>query len=78
MKFSLQNILGGNCSNLYIIKILIRKHCFYSLYWLSFLKKEETKKESIYPLSTEEVTQTPVELGKEILMEEGTVLPAIK
>jgi hypothetical protein len=40
--------------------------------------KKKKPKESIYPLSTEEVTQTPVELGKEILMEEGTVLPAIK
>jgi cytochrome c len=34
-------------------------------------KKEETKKESIYPLSTEEVTQTPVELGKEIFNGRG-------
>jgi cytochrome c len=34
-------------------------------------KKEETKKESIYPISTEEVTQTPVELGKEIFNGRG-------
>jgi hypothetical protein len=44
---------------------------------LTIVSCKKKPKESIYPLSTEEVTQT-VELGKEILMEEGTVLPAIK
>lgn len=34
-------------------------------------KNEEAKKESIYPNSTEEVTQTPVELGKEIFNGRG-------
>jgi cytochrome c len=34
-------------------------------------KKEETKKEPIYPISIEEVTQTPVELGKEIFNGRG-------
>jgi cytochrome c len=34
-------------------------------------KKGETKKEPIYPISIEEVTQTPVELGKEIFNGRG-------
>lgn len=34
-------------------------------------KKEETKKESLYPTSTEEIAQTPEELGKEIFQGKG-------
>lgn len=34
-------------------------------------KKEETKKESLYPTTTEEVVQSPVELGKEIFEGKG-------
>ena len=34
-------------------------------------KKEETKKESLYPTTTEEVAQSPVELGKEIFEGKG-------
>ncbi|MFV8333219.1 c-type cytochrome [Flavobacterium sp. GSP14] len=34
-------------------------------------KKEETKKESLYPTITEEVAQSPVKLGKEIFEGKG-------
>ena len=34
-------------------------------------KKEETKKESLYPTTTEEVAQSPVELGEEIFEGKG-------
>ena len=34
-------------------------------------KKEEVKKESLYPTTTETVAQTPVELGKEIFEGKG-------
>ena len=34
-------------------------------------KKEETKKESLYPTTTEEVPQSPIELGKEIFEGKG-------
>ncbi len=37
-------------------------------------KKEETKKESLYPANTEEVAQTPVELGKEIFEGKGNCI----
>ena len=37
-------------------------------------KKEETKKESLYPTTTEEVAQTPVELGKEIFEGKGNCI----
>ena len=42
----------------------------------SFLscKKEETKKESLYPTTTETVAQTPVELGKEIFEGKGNCI----
>ena len=34
-------------------------------------KKEEVKKEPLYPVSTEEIVQSPEELGKEIFTGEG-------
>lgn len=37
-------------------------------------KKEETKKESLYPTNTEEVAQTPIELGKEIFEGKGNCI----
>jgi cytochrome c len=60
-------------SNLYIIKDINMKKALFLLAVLTIVscKKEETKKESIYPISTEEVTQTPVELGKEIFNGRG-------
>ena len=60
-------------SNLYIIKDTNMKKALFLLAVLTIVscKKEETKKESIYPISTEEVTQTPVELGKEIFNGRG-------
>lgn len=41
---------------------------------LSSCKKEETKKESLYPTTTETVAQTPVELGKEIFEGKGNCI----
>jgi cytochrome c len=38
---------------------------------LTSCKKEEEKKEPLYPVSTEEVAQTPVELGAEIFSGKG-------
>ena len=35
-------------------------------------KKEEVKKEPLYPVSTEEIVQSPEELGKEIFTGKGT------
>jgi cytochrome c len=60
-------------SNLYINKDINMKKALFLFAILTIVscKKEETKKESIYPLSTEEVTQTPVELGKEIFNGRG-------
>lgn len=37
-------------------------------------KKEETKKESLYPTTTETVAQTPVALGKEIFEGKGNCI----
>lgn len=37
-------------------------------------KKEETKKESLYPTTIETVAQTPVELGKEIFEGKGNCI----
>ena len=49
------------------------KKAFFLLAVLSIVscKKEETKKEPLYPSSTKEVTQTPEELGKEIFNGRG-------
>ena len=52
------------------------KKILYLVAVCSFLscKKEETKKESLYPTTTEEVAQTPVELGKEIFEGKGNCI----
>ena len=52
------------------------KKILYLVAVCSFLscKKEETKKESLYPTTTETVAQTPVELGKEIFEGKGNCI----
>ena len=42
-----------------------------SVLTLASCKKEEVKKEPLYPITTEEVAQTPEELGKEIFNGKG-------
>ncbi|MCF6139687.1 c-type cytochrome [Flavobacterium sp. K77] len=50
------------------ILCLVAVCCFLSC------KKEEAKKESLYPTTTETVAQTPVELGKEIFEGKGNCI----
>lgn len=45
--------------------------CFASSLTLVSCKKEEVKKEPLYPTSAKETTQTPEELGKEIFEGKG-------
>ncbi|MFV8357076.1 c-type cytochrome [Flavobacterium sp. XS1P32] len=45
--------------------------CLVVVCWFLSCKKEETKKESLYPTTTVEIAQSPVELGKEIFEGKG-------
>jgi cytochrome c len=60
-------------SNLYIIKYINMKKALFLLAVLAIVscKKEETKKDLLYPQSSVEVIQTPEELGKEIFNGRG-------
>ena len=43
----------------------------FSIFAFISCKKEETKKEPLYPITTEEIAQTPEELGAEIFQGKG-------